>query len=142
LAVIAKSYNVVAGNEFGFVREVWANPGGGRMLRIWNQRLGTFLMAALLTSPALAQSGLTDPSKGKELADSLCSICHNVGPAPGISAASEVPSFYSIANRPEQSPDRLAGAIIFPHPEMPKVSFSNRELKDIIAYIMSLKAKD
>ena len=97
---------------------------------------------AIATSPALSQSVNTDPSRGRELSVSLCATCHNVDASPGNIAKSDISSFYSIANRPEQSQERLAGAIIFPHPEMPKVSFTNRELRDVIAYIMSLRTKD
>jgi hypothetical protein len=35
----------------------------------------------------------------------------------------------------------LAGAIIFSHPATPEVSFTNAELRDIIAYIMSLRVE-
>jgi mono/diheme cytochrome c family protein len=92
-------------------------------------------------TPALGQPGLADPTKGRELADSLCSVCHSVGPEVGPTVVAEVPSFRSIANRPDQSSDRLAVAIILPHPAMPSVSFSNQELRDIIAYILSLKTE-
>jgi hypothetical protein len=61
-----------------------------------------------------------------------------VDASPGNVAKSDISSFYSIANRPDQSQERLAGSIIFPHPAMPKVSFTNTELRDVIAYIMSL----
>jgi mono/diheme cytochrome c family protein len=112
------------------------------MLGIWNQRLGTFLMAAVVVSPAFAQSDIADPSRGRELAESHCSVCHNVSPYPGGGMASGVPSFFSIGNRPDQAPSRLAGAIVNSHPEAPKLSFHLGELRDIIAYIMSLKAKE
>ena len=111
------------------------------MLKRWNHWLTTFSMAAVVASPALAQPGITDPTRGKELAESLCSVCHDVGPGPAESAKTDIPSFFTIANRLDQSQERLAAAIILPHPEMPKVSFTNRELKDITAYIMSLKVK-
>jgi mono/diheme cytochrome c family protein len=85
---------------------------------------------------------LADPTKGRELAESLCSVCHSVGPEVGPPVVAEVPSFRSIANRPDQSQDRLAAAVIIPHPAMPTVSFTNQELRDIIAYILSLKTAE
>ncbi len=112
------------------------------MLRRGNPRLITILMAAIMVSPELAQSDIADPSRGRELAESHCSVCHNVGPYPGGGMASGVPSFFSIGNRPDQAPSRLAGAIINSHPEAPKLSFHLGEPRDIIAYIMSLKAKE
>ena len=111
------------------------------MTRRWMQWLAPALMAAVLTSPGLAQSVVTDPGRGREIAESLCSTCHIVDASPGNIAKSDISSFYSIANKPDQSQERLAGAIIFPHPAMPKVSFTNTELRDVISYIMSLKVK-
>ena len=99
----------------------------------------TAWMAVVLANPALAQAVVTDPGRGREIAESLCSTCHIVDASPGNVAKSDISSFYSIANKPEQSQERLAGAIIFPHPAMPKVSFTNSELRDVISYIMSLK---
>jgi mono/diheme cytochrome c family protein len=93
-------------------------------------------------TPALAQTGWSDATKGRELAESLCSVCHRVGPEVGPAVVAEVPSFRSIANRPGQSPERLVAAIIIPHPAMPTVSFTNQELRDIIAYILTLKAQE
>lgn len=104
--------------------------------------LTTFWMAAVASSPSTAQPGFADPSRGRELAERLCSICHNVDASPGNIAKSDISSFFSIANRPDQSQERLAAGIIFPHPEMPTIPFTNRELRDIVAYIMSLRVKD
>lgn len=111
-------------------------------MRSWKKWLATALMAPAVASPAFAQSVGTDPGKGRELAERLCSTCHIVDASPGNIAKSDVSSFFSIANKPDQSQDRLARAIIFPHPAMPSVSFSSQELRDIIAYIISLKSED
>ncbi|OYW55219.1 MAG: hypothetical protein B7Y80_09575 [Hyphomicrobium sp. 32-62-53] len=62
--------------------------------------------------------------------------------SPGNIAKSDISSFHSIANKPNQTQERLAGAIIFPHPAMPNVSFTNAELRDVISYIMSLKSPE
>jgi len=110
---------------------------GGRMRS--NRWLTAFFMVVVAASPALAQPGGADPSRGREIAESLCSTCHNVDASPGNVAKSDIASFFSIANRSDQSQERLAGAIIFPHPAMPKISFTNKDLRDIIAYIMSLR---
>jgi mono/diheme cytochrome c family protein len=105
------------------------------------QWLATALMAAVGTSSAFAQSVVTDPSRGREISESLCSTCHIVDASPGNVAKSDISSFFSIANRADQSQERLAAAVIFPHPAMPKVSFTNSELRDVISYIMSLRVK-
>jgi mono/diheme cytochrome c family protein len=111
-------------------------------MRRWKICLATAVMAPVAMSPALAQSVVTDPGRGRDIAESLCSTCHIVDASPGNVAKSDISSFYSIANKPDQSQERLAGAIIFPHPAMPKVSFTNSELRDVISYIMSLRTPE
>jgi hypothetical protein len=54
----------------------------------------------------------------------------------------DVPGFPSIANRPGVTAQGLAGAIIVPHPAMPGVQLSVQELRDIVAYILSLKREN
>lgn len=107
----------------------------------FTRRLAMALLALVAADPAVAQPGFADPSRGREIAESLCSTCHIVDASPGNIAKSDISSFFAIANRVEQSQERLAGAIIFPHPEMPTVSFTNKELRDVIAYIMSLRSE-
>jgi len=96
------------------------------------------LTGALVTTAA-AQGTKPDPAKGQALAQRLCSNCHNVG-GPGASAGRpEVPGFATIAKRPGQTTEGLAGKIIIPHPEMPTISVTLPEIRDIVAYIQSLK---
>jgi mono/diheme cytochrome c family protein len=110
-----------------------------RRLQYW---LVPLLMLALGANPALAQHRPADLARGQELAAYLCSLCHDVTRDQSDSTENQVPSFVTIATRPYQSPERLAEAIILPHPDMPRTSFTTRDLRDIIAYIMSLKATD
>lgn len=112
------------------------------MIGRWNQRLATVLMAAIVSSSAQAQPGLADPHRGKALAETLCSGCHNVWMGPVERDKTEIPSFYDFANQPNQTPELLAAGIILPHPLMPKVPFTNEELRNIVAYIMSLRTQD
>jgi mono/diheme cytochrome c family protein len=105
--------------------------------------LVAFSMTAASVVSALAQPGVSDPSHGRELADTLCSSCHEIEPGSKETLKTDVPTFFSIANRGGQTAEQLAGAIILsPHPEMPKAALTTRELRDIIAYVMSLRAKD
>lgn len=112
------------------------------MIGRWNQRLVAVFMATVVSSPGLAQTESADPDKGKALAETLCSGCHNVWMGPVERDTDEIPSFYDVANRLDQTPELLAAGIIFPHPEMPKVPFTNEELRNIVAYIMSLRTQD
>jgi mono/diheme cytochrome c family protein len=80
-----------------------------------------------------------DPKRGHELATRLCSQCHLVDRSPTSGMLADVPSFPAIAARPNATAQYLAGRIIVPHPEMPGVQLTVHDLRDIVAYIMSLK---
>lgn len=100
-------------------------------------------VTAITAGAAVAQPGISDPGQGRELANNLCSICHEVEPASQDTRKTDIPSFYAIANRAGQSPQQLAGAIILsPHPEMPKIALTTIELREIIFFVMSLRVKD
>ena len=86
--------------------------------------------------PALARA---ETDKGRRLAETLCVTCHLVGPHGPPSVVVGVPSFEAIANHTGQTPERLAGALIIPHPPMPAISLTNAEMRDIIAYILTLR---
>jgi cytochrome c len=91
---------------------------------------------------AVAQSSITtggDIGSGHKLAERLCSNCHAVS-SKTSSQSMPARSFEVLANQPGQSEIRLAGAIIIPHPAMPSVALTRGEIRDIVAYIMSLKA--
>ena len=104
--------------------------------------VSVMLLLVALSRPSAGQ-GLprtpTDPSNGRRIAELMCSSCHIVSPEKQATAVVGVPSFAAIANHAGQSPERLAGAIIIPHPPMPTVSLTNAEMRDIIAYILSLR---
>src|SRR5262245_26189414 len=96
-------------------------------------------LCILGTGPAAAQMGLADARRGQELSARLCSGCHSVSPDPAGTVNADVPTFAAIAGRRETTAERLAGRIIVPHPPMPNVQLTVAEMRDIIAYILSLK---
>jgi|RhiMetdeSRZDD1v2_1073273.scaffolds.fasta_scaffold860312_2 cytochrome c len=96
----------------------------------------------LASAPALAQ-GPGSPQRGHELAARLCSNCHvtDVGRQTGPTLA-DVPSFAVIANRANVTAESLAGKIIVPHPAMPGVQLTTAEIRDVVAYILSLRRQN
>jgi cytochrome c len=82
-----------------------------------------------------------DTVNGHRLAETLCTSCHIVNPQGSGPAIAGVPSFPAIANHTGQTPERLAGAVIIPHPPMPTIALTNVELRDIVAYILTLKTE-
>jgi mono/diheme cytochrome c family protein len=97
---------------------------------------------SLAAGRAAGQSGPGDAAHGRELAERLCTNCHVVKSEPTGPVRADVPGFPSIANRPGVTAQGLAGAIIIPHPAMPGVQLTVQELRDIVAYILSLKRQN
>ena len=99
------------------------------------------MLSALAVGPALAQPPGSEQG-GRELSERLCTNCHAVDARPSGPARADVPSFASIAGRPGVTAERLAGHIIIPHPAMPGVQLTMAEIRDVVAYILSLKPKN
>jgi cytochrome c len=101
-----------------------------------------YALAALLSAvPDLcfAQGVPGDPQRGHELSVRLCTTCHAVDRQTTGPVRADVPSFSAIAVRPGATAELLAGRIIVPHPAMPGVPLTAAEIRDIVAYIISLQ---
>ena len=100
------------------------------------------LAAPLLFAPfiALAQPVAGDASRGRTLAVQHCASCHAVEahPAPGAHTAA---SFLTIANMPSTTPMAIAAFLATPHPRMPNYKLSRDEIRDLSAYIMTLRQR-
>jgi mono/diheme cytochrome c family protein len=103
-------------------------------------RVLTLLSALLWAGAASAgATSLPDPVHGKQLAESLCTNCHLVGTATQEQANPDVPSFPEIANLEGQTAGAIIGRIILPKHPMPQIPLTKNELRDLAAYIMSLR---
>jgi len=91
--------------------------------------------------PTQAQTALGNTKRGQELSQRVCSGCHSVSPGSAATVNADVPTFAAIANLPDATAERLAGRIIVPHPPMPNVQLTVAEMRDIIAYILSLRQR-
>jgi mono/diheme cytochrome c family protein len=98
--------------------------------------VGVFAVLAVLAANRAAAAG--DPGHGGELARQWCASCHVVSEGQAI-ATTEAPTFASIARRSPNEIAALAGFLADPHPPMPKLSLSREEIRDLLAYIMTLK---
>jgi cytochrome c len=65
--------------------------------------------------------------------------CHAIEVSSTATVNPDVPSLPAIARQPNVTAEQLAGRIIVPHPEMPNTSLTVAEMRDVIAYILSLK---
>ena len=103
----------------------------------------TGLMLCVSGAVALAQDGKKpfkpNPARGYETATKLCTGCHIIDNGQTGTAQPGVPSFLYMANKSGQSSDKLASFMIHPFPPMVDAHLTTHEIKDISAYILSLK---
>ena len=105
------------------------------------------LMAALCLMPftnALAQNS----EAGQTLAMQVCSRCHAVMPGQGVNPhppplpftkVGEPLPFEDIANTPGITEMALYAWLTTSHPTMPNIVLKKEELRNLVAYILSLK---
>ena len=89
--------------------------------------------------PGKAEPKVGDPQNGLKTARTLCATCHLIGEPPNSGTAADVPSFSSIANRPNQSTQKLSNWLIEPHVPMPNLHLTRKEIRDLAAYILTLR---
>ena len=95
------------------------------------------LAVAVLLVAAGPGADAADVAKGRKLAQTFCSGCHEITTGAGWTNA---PSFAAIANRPTTTTASLERIIETQHPKMsPGAARSPSEAADLAAYILSLK---
>jgi mono/diheme cytochrome c family protein len=102
------------------------------------------LMAALasvgwLVAGAAAQDLAGNPDAGLEHARAVCADCHDVERDWDELAAFYGPPFVDIAALPSTTEMSLRAFLRSPHANMPNLILSDRELDDLVSYILSLK---
>ncbi|MBA5778542.1 cytochrome c [Stappia sp. F7233] len=97
------------------------------------------VLAAFSTAPAaLPALAAGDAFEGEKLARTWCAACHVV--ADDQQRGSEaVPSFAAIAASPGRTEENLQVFLVDPHPKMPDMNLSRREIADLVAYILNQK---
>jgi mono/diheme cytochrome c family protein len=98
----------------------------------------TLTSLAAVPFSATAQP-LDDPEKGLALAQKDCSECHAVIRNDTRSPRPTAPAFQKIAEIPGMTGTALYIALQTPHRTMPNLMLEADELRDISAYILSLK---
>ena len=100
--------------------------------------LCSILLVSLLTGAGAAAQESGDRTKGLAVARDVCARCHAVEADEG-SSVSGAPTFRTIANAPDMSEIALSVLLRTPHKTMPNLTFEPDELRDVVAYIMSLR---
>jgi mono/diheme cytochrome c family protein len=105
------------------------------------RNLITILLLIGLTSNAIAQEQ-GDLSRGARLALTTCSTCHAVRRGQLRSPDPMAPNFTDVATTLGMTDRALRVWLQSSHPTMPNIVLTNSERDDVVAYIMSLRARD
>jgi mono/diheme cytochrome c family protein len=100
--------------------------------------LGADGLAAAQDVGDVPMGEIGDPQAGFDYAHSVCATCHAISQEPSPNPTA--PRFKDVANTPGMTPTAikvwLQGAS---HPTMPNIMISGQELRNLTAYILSLK---
>ena len=103
--------------------------------------LRTFVSATALVIfavPAIAaQSG--NAGEGRQLVERSCSSCHATGTT--VTVVDGAPPLSFIAKDNKARPAWIHGWLMDPHPPMPGIMLSRKQIDDIIAYLNTLPAQ-
>ena len=77
----------------------------------------------------------------RRLAETWCANCHRVSPTGPGPATDAAPAFAAVAAMPSTTPLALRVFLQTPHRNMPNFQLSREHTDDLIAYIMSLRAR-
>ena len=100
------------------------------------------LSGLMLAGPPclLKAEELGDRTRGLEYAKKNCASCHSVSPHEGQSIVSDAPDFVSVANTPGMTPTAIRVWLqAASHPTMPNIVIEGQQLRNLTAYILSLK---
>src|SRR6266704_3350083 len=98
----------------------------------------TFAAAAISSAQSQAQD-FGQPEKGLTLAKQVCSECHAVDKQSAASPNPAAPRFEAVANVPGITVLALTVALQTPHRAMPNLMLDPDEIRNVAAYIVSLK---
>ena len=76
---------------------------------------------------------------GEQIAQTWCRNCHQVGPKVVGVGSDAVPSFVSIARMPSTTQMSLTVFLSTNHAHMPDYSLTREEIRNVTAYILSLR---
>jgi mono/diheme cytochrome c family protein len=98
------------------------------------------VFTALATVTAVQAQEIGDIRQGRRFALDVCASCHAVRAGQTRSPLATAPSFEEIAN----TPGMTAAALNFwltahSHPTMPLLILSSQQVRDVSAYILSLR---
>jgi cytochrome c len=104
----------------------------------------TITMLVLMQAAAASAhaEGLGRAQQGRTVAERNCAECHAVVKGPARSPNPEAPAFTKIASTSGITTIALTAAMQTSHRTMPNIMLDGDELRDVIAYILSLRESE
>lgn len=101
--------------------------------------LAAVVLVGATTALRAEETPPASPEQGLKLAQTLCQNCHLLPGAENNTVTVGIPSLSGIANRPGQTGLAIERILIQPHAPMPDMKLSNQEIRDLIAFLDSLR---
>jgi mono/diheme cytochrome c family protein len=99
-------------------------------------------MALLNMSGASAQQAFCDAEAGYAVASESCALCHAISPEDSsVWPVPDAPSFQEVADTPGMTAMALFAWMTTSHPTMPDIILPPEELRNVVAYILSLQTQ-
>jgi mono/diheme cytochrome c family protein len=98
-----------------------------------------FVVAAALLVPAGAVAQDADVEAGAAYAEQVCSPCHAVAANEALSPLPQATPFQSVADTPGMTELALTVFLQSSHPTMPNIVLEPDDMRNVVAYIRSLK---
>jgi len=102
----------------------------------------TLAAAMLLASPCAAKAQEADVAAGAAYAEKICATCHAVLANEQVSPLPQAPTFQSVADTPGMTELALTVWLQSSHPTMPNIILKPDDMRNVVAYIRSLKSKN
>ena len=113
-----------------------------RLTRVSLRQTAIGLFTLCLLPLSVSAQDLTEKQRiatGKQLATQWCAHCHKISPDYSGNVQADVPAFAFIANKPEQTAEKIQNSILSPHPPMPDLRLSRDTVFNLALYILSLR---
>lgn len=115
------------------------NSSASANARARSRKPAELALALALAFAATPAAAFGEVEEGRDIAKRWCAECHQV--APDANATDVAPGFPAIAKDPAYTDARLRGWLSDPHPPMPKLQLSRREIDALVAYVRSLETE-
>ena len=99
--------------------------------------LAAFLIT--LTTGLVQAQDVSERLKGATFAQQICAECHAVEAGQPRSPNGQAPTFETVAKTPGMTAIALTAILRTSHRTMPNIILADDDLRNVIAYIMSLK---